>query len=680
MEQSEGAVGIAVHADLALDVMHAVLIEGDLRGLIGWRARRAGSDADRRRLPGAPRRRDTTPASPSCRCRASSRLTCRTVSPSSFTLIVNIPSSITNPSKTRTGHSYLARTGHYDLGLSHPCHGAEIYIAFRLSSFVGWGLAGFMDRRTFLRGLSLVSGSSLLPLLTHCAESDAPDDAGGAVAFRHGVASGDPLADRVILWTRVTPEVEGPVRVRYRVAADPEMTQALIDERVVTDGGRDYTVKVDPVGLSPGTTYYYQFESGGARSPVGRTRTLPVGAVDRLRLAAVSCSKYSNGYFNVYRAVSARADLDAVLHLGDYIYESGSDGELGRAHEPAHEIVTLADYRTRYAQYRGDPDLQECHRQHPFICAWDDHETANDSWSGGAENHQPDSEGDWLLRVAAATQAYHEWLPIRTPDPSLLTRIYRRFDFGDLAELVMLETRLFGRSEPAPSLLNVGIVEDPARTMLGLEQEAWLAAGLAKSRATWRVYGNQTMFAQLHLLNTLGLVSGGIPGNPDQWDGYAANRNRIFDQWAQAGQRNHIVLSGDIHTSWASELTKYPGNPLSYTPRTGVGSVGAEFVCPSVTSGNSAQLDPIADVVRLLNTHIKYVELASHGYVLLDLTSSRAQGEFWFVDTIDTPEFGERFAAGYATPDAGDEGGGHNPLTAVDAPSAPRPDAPPLAP
>jgi alkaline phosphatase D len=536
-----------------------------------------------------------------------------------------------------------------------------------------------MDRRAFLRALGLASGGGLLPLLTHCGDSDAPGD-GVAAAFLHGVASGDPLADRVILWTRVTPASDGAVRVRCLVAADPAMSELRVDAWAVTDAARDYTVKVEPLGLAPGTTYYYRFEVGDTRSPVGRTRTLPVGAVDRLRLAAVSCSSYKDGFFNVYRAVAQRADLDAVLHLGDYIYENGDAGELGRAHEPPHEIVTLADYRLRYAQHRRDPELQECHRQHPFICAWDDHESANDAWSGGAENHQPDSEGDWFLRVAAATRAYHEWMPIRTPDPALLTRTYRRFDFGDLAELVMLETRLFGRSAPAPSLLDVGIVEDPARTMLGLEQEGWLAQQIAASRARWRVAGNQTMFAQLHVLNTLGFVGGGIPGNPDQWDGYAANRNRIFDQWAQAGLRNNIVLSGDIHTSWACELTKFPGNPLSYNPLTGGGSVGAEFVCPSITSGNSPELDPVADVVRVLNTHIKYVELSSHGYVLLDLTPARAQGEFWFVDTVETPEFAERFGAGYATPDAGGEGGGHNPLRAVDTPSEPRPDAPPPAP
>ena len=217
-----------------------------------------------------------------------------------------------------------------------------------------------MNRRTFLQGLSLVSGSSLLPLLTHCADSQAPlDDAGGAVRFAHGVASGDPLQDRVILWTRVTPEIDAPVRVRYRVATDPAMTDVHIDAQVLTDASRDYTVKVDPAGLAPGTTYYYQFVSGGARSAVGRTRTLPSGPVERLRLVSLSCARFNSGFYNVYRAVAGRADLDAVLHLGDYIYENGSAGDLGRAHDPPHELFTLADYRWRYAQYRSDLDLQE---------------------------------------------------------------------------------------------------------------------------------------------------------------------------------------------------------------------------------------------------------------------------------------------------------------------------------
>ncbi len=536
-----------------------------------------------------------------------------------------------------------------------------------------------MNRRQFLRHVGALSGGALLPVLPGCGSSDPVNDA-GKVEFRHGVASGDPLADRVILWTRVTPEVEGPVRVRYRVAADPDMTQVLIDEWTFTDADRDYTVKVDPAGLEPGRAYYYQFQSAGTRSPVGRTRTAPVGDIARLRLAAVSCSQFASGFFNVYRAVAARADLDVVLHLGDYIYENGDAGELGRAHDPLHELVTLADYRRRYAQHRSDPDLQECHRQHPFICAWDDHESANDAWKGGAEQHSSETEGDWRARVAAATRAYHEWIPIRTPDTSDLRRIWRHFSFGQLAELYMLETRLFGRDRQAPSLLNLGEVEDPARSMMGLEQEAWLAAGLAQSRATWRVYGNQTMFAQLHVLNTLGLVSGGIPGNPDQWDGYAANRNRIFDLWAQAGLRNNLLLSGDIHTSWAAELTKFPGNPAAYSPLSGRGSVGAEFVCASVTSGTSPELNPVADVVRLLNTHIKYVELRRHGYVLLDVTPERALGEFWLVDTVDSTAFSETFDAGFATPDAAGPGEGHNSLRRVSEPSAPPAPAPALAP
>ena len=535
-----------------------------------------------------------------------------------------------------------------------------------------------MNRRHFLRRIGALSGSALLPALPGCGGSDPLADAAGPVEFRHGVASGDPLPDRVILWTRVTPKNEGPVRLRCRVAADPQMRDVLIDEWSFTGAASDYTVKVDAAGLAPGRSYYYQFESTGAYSPMGRTRTAPAGDIGRLRLASVSCAQFTSGFFNVYRAVAARADLDAVLHLGDYIYENGSAGNLGRAHDPAHELFTLADYRTRYAQYRSDPDLQECHRQHPFICAWDDHESANDSWMGGSENHDPEIHGSWFARVAAATQAYHEWLPIRTPDAAELRRIWRHFSFGGLVELFMFETRLFGRDQQAPSLLNIGEIEDPARSMMGFEQEDWLAARLAESNATWRVYGNQTMFAQLHVLNTLGLVSGGIPGNPDQWDGYAANRNRIFDQWAQTGLRNNIVLSGDIHTSWAAELTQFPGNPATYGPLNGRGSVGAEFVCSAVSSSGTPGLDPIADVVRLLNTHIKYVELRRRGYVLLDLTPERAQGEFWLIDTVDTTDFSESFDAGFATPAA--EPGGDNPLQRVSEPSTPRADAPPLAP
>lgn len=543
-------------------------------------------------------------------------------------------------------------------------------------------------RRDVLRNASILGTTAALPWLNACGTSSSATvgSADGASVFRHGVASGDPLTDRVILWTRISAPLTATIEVQWRIGADPELNQVLRAGTTTTDAGRDFTVKVDPSGLAPGTTYYYRFEALGTRSPVGRTRTLPVGALDRLRLAFTSCSQYDDGFFNVYGAMARRADLDAVLHLGDYIYENGGQGALGRAHEPPREIVSMQDYRIRYAQYRADPDLQEAHRQHPWICVWDDHESANDSWKDGAENHN-DGEGDWATRKTIATQVYHEWMPIRTPDPADLTRIYRHFAFGDLVDLIVWETRLFGRDRQADNLTQRSVIDDPGRSMMGFEQEDWLAAQITSSQARWRVYGNQTMFAQLHVLNTLlandvvNVELLDIPANPDQWDGYEANRDRIFDQWRSQNVRNNVVITGDIHTSWANELTPSPGDLTQYGPISGRGSMGVEFITPSVTSSGLPEIDTIADVIRLVNTHIKYVETASHGYVLLDITPERCQGEFWYADTIAEPSATERFAAAFVTRDAFSEGqGGWNRLEPAERPTDPRPDAPALAP
>jgi alkaline phosphatase D len=311
---------------------------------------------------------------------------------------------------------------------------------------------------------------------------------GSEAVFRHGVASGDPLRDRVVLWTRVTPGAPGTmVDVEWMIARDARMSRAIARGSMRTSAERDYTVKIDAVGLEPGSTYYYRFAARGARSPVGRTRTLPTRPTSRVRLALASCSNLPFGYFNAYARTAARNDLDAVLHLGDYIYEyaNGTFGDgtaLGRIPMPDREIVALDDYRTRYAQYREDPDLQAAHRQHPFIVIWDDHETANNSWRGGAQNHQPD-EGEWSVRRAAAVQAWREWMPVREL-PGLEYRLYRHFAFGDLADLMMLDTRLEGRDEQVASRDDVAAIERADRQLLGAAQEQWLLETLRDSKAT----------------------------------------------------------------------------------------------------------------------------------------------------------------------------------------------------
>lgn len=318
--------------------------------------------------------------------------------------------------------------------------------------------------------------------------------------FFHGVASGDPLPDGVILWTRVTPDDEtampAPIDVRVRVATDVGLTDVVYDETVQTDADRDYTVKVDVRGLEAGTTYYYAFTALGQNSIVGRTRTAPTEAVERLRFAVVSCSNYPAGFFNAYARVAERADLDAVFHLGDYLYEYDGDtfGE-GRPVEPDKEIVTLEDYRIRHSLYKLDPDLMAAHQQHPFITVWDDHESTNDSYRDGAENHQPGDEGDWTVRKANAKRAYFEWMPIRSPEADVQavadanSRIYRKLSYGGLADVFMIDTRLEARVQPIqPKGDGLGSDIDTTlwasdRDLLGAEQMQWLIDGLTASEA-----------------------------------------------------------------------------------------------------------------------------------------------------------------------------------------------------
>lgn len=276
----------------------------------------------------------------------------------------------------------------------------------------------------------------------------------GAVAFAHGVASGDPREDGAIIWTRVTPENAGPVPVRWIVARNRELTDVVKSGVVNAEEVRDYTVKIDVRGLRPGAPYFYGFRAGDQQSAIGKTRTLPRGRLDRLTMGVVSCASYAHGFFNAYEALAARQDVDVVIHLGDYIYEYGLSGyggdvalRLGRIPDPEIELNSLQDYRRRHAQYKTDSDLQAAHAVAPWIVVWDDHEVANDSWMGGAENHNA-GEGEWASRKRAALQAYYEWMPIREPEQGrAFEAINRSFRFGDLVTLVMLETRLLARTQ-----------------------------------------------------------------------------------------------------------------------------------------------------------------------------------------------------------------------------------------
>ncbi len=448
--------------------------------------------------------------------------------------------------------------------------------------------------------------------------------------FYHGVASGDPLSDAVIIWTRVTSD-SAVVDVEWQMALDTSMTQVVQQGMLSTDASVDYTVKVDVTGLQPDTWYFYEFRAHDKYSIRGRTRTAPVGDIDSLRFAVVSCSNMGHGYFNAYRLIKDRNDINAVIHLGDYIYEY-ADGEYGnvRTLEPLDEIVELSHYRLRHSHYKCDADLRAIHQQYPMMSVWDDHETANNSWNGGAENHNPaDGEGDWFDRKSAGIQAYHEWMPLRKPDPTNDERIYRRISYGDLVDLHLLDTRLIGRDEQD------GANNDPDRTMLGEDQFNWLVDGMDNSNAQWQVLCNQTMMAPLEVF--------GGPINTDQWDGYPAERENLLNSILANNVENAVVITGDIHTSWANDLPR-----SSYDPDTGANSAGVEFVVPSVTSAGL----PISGgeaLVQAFNPHIKYIDLSQHGYIILDVNKQRAQADWYYVNTVENPSIVEDYAIGYCS-------------------------------
>ena len=524
------------------------------------------------------------------------------------------------------------------------------------------------SRRRFLKASAGTAGAITVPaVLSGCfgdddndrntdrdTDSQEPVTRYASFVFGHGIASGDPLADAVILWTRVTPYDDGSgtsldlAEVFYEVATDAAMTNVVSAGSVVTDAERDYTVKIDVTGLAANTTYYYRFNgSDGEASVVGTTKTLPEGSVDSVALAVCSCANFAAGRFNVYQEI-ANSAADAVIHLGDYIYEYGSneypteDAE-GRQPEPTAEILTLSQYRHRYAQYRTDDQLQAAHAAKPFICVWDDHELANDTWLNGAENHDDTTEGSFSERRAAALQAYHEWLPIRTGADNSI--IYRNFDFGELVRLHMLDTRIVARSEQLSyndyvtaegidSAAFTAAMSATSRTLLGSAQSAWLNNSLASSGARWDVLGQQVLMGRMYIpqelllllgqlqatsdsataaalqqqlltsLSELATIKGTIaagyeatltaeqiarvntvaPYNLDAWDGYEVARTALFSlikaAAASRGDVNLVSLAGDTHNAWSSYL--YPVNLL--TGETDTSPLGVEFATPSVTS------------------------------------------------------------------------------------------------
>lgn len=452
--------------------------------------------------------------------------------------------------------------------------------------------------------------------------------------FYHGVASGDPLQDRVVIWTRVTPEKKSTVSVHWEIAESEDFTALVKEGTVTTSASRDYTVKVDVTGLKPGTQYYYRFTALEKTSPVGRTKTLPEGMVDSLRFAVVSCSNWDAGYFNAYTCI-ARKEIDAVLHLGDYIYEYaagryGNEG-LDRKHLPPHEIVTLQDYRTRYAQYHLDEGLRKLRQQHPFITIWDDHEVANNTYAEGAQNHQPDQEGDFEARRNAARQAYYEWIPIREDE-----KHYRSFDFGSLAELIMLDERLEARSKQLDSITDPALNSE-ARTMLGPEQLQWFRDRLLNSKATWKIIGNQVIFSDLDR----SLINPKRPRNLDSWDGYPVEKRKIASHIARNKIKNVVFVTGDTHSSWAFQATVDLGH---YDKPSGKVIVGLEFGTPSISSPNRNERVPDEKVLEeennlmKANSHLKFVNQRDHGYVLLTVYPEKVKAEWFFVEKLLEPD------------------------------------------
>jgi alkaline phosphatase D len=456
--------------------------------------------------------------------------------------------------------------------------------------------------------------------------------------FYHGVASGDPLSDRVIIWTRVTPDDSiSSVDVTWELASTPEFDHIIKKGSIKTSPDKDYTVKVDVDGLNPGSYYYYRFSALDSRSPVGRTKTLPAGAVEMLKFAVVSCSNWQHGYFNAYDRV-AEKEVDVVLHLGDYIYEYGIDNarNVDRRHLPEHEIVTLQDYRTRYSQYHLDVALRKMRQRHPLITIWDDHEVANNSYVEGAQNHQPE-EGDYVARKAAARKAYYEWIPIREGGNH-----YRTFTFGNLAELVMLDERLAGKTKPAEG------VDDPIypqenRSMLGDRQLTWLEDKLDNASATWKVIGNQVMFSDFDR----SAVSPRNPRNMDSWDGYPAEKQKVAQMIKDNNLNNVVFLTGDTHSSWAFEVV---ADPLKRNGQADYKPLAVEFGTTSVSSTNSNESMPDDSVIvreqayLRSNPHLKYVNQRDHGYLVLTLSKNTAQVDWYFVGTILKPDTSETLA------------------------------------
>lgn len=444
--------------------------------------------------------------------------------------------------------------------------------------------------------------------------------------FYHGVASGDPTSSSVMIWTRVTPDSGSlsEVKIYWQVATDLAFTNVIDHGFAYATEDQDFTFKRDVCGLQANTYYYYMFRALGKNSIIGRTKTAPAGDNDSVRFAVVSCSNYEHGYFHAYKEIANRNDCDGVIHLGDYIYEyevgGFSAGLSDRMNEPTNEILTLEDYRTRHSHYKLDADLKRLHQLQPFITVWDDHETANDSYRDGAENHDTGTEGPWNSRKHNGVEAYNEWMPLRKPDITDSIRIWRKLSYGKLLDLIAIDSRLYDRDLQSLADRNVS-----TRKLLGTLQKNWLKTQLLDTMSRYKIICNQVMFAPLEVF--------GIPVNADQWDGYNADRQDLEDHIRTNNLKNVVILTGDIHTSWANDV---PGP--GYNSSTGANSLCTEFVTTSVTSSNFSLPVP-ESIIRTLNPHMKYVRLTDHGYSILDINKSNVQTDYYYTIPVESPTY-----------------------------------------
>lgn len=521
-----------------------------------------------------------------------------------------------------------------------------------------------IERRRLVIGGALGLGALMLP-----AGRSMAAEVLAAKGFTHSVASGEPASDSMLLWTRYVPAGGADeIRLDAQVALDPEFTRVVSGGSVRTAAYRDWTAKLTVDGLKPRTTYWYRFIApDGGKSPVGRTKTLPAGYVARFGLGVFSCSNMPLGWFNAYAHAAARDDLDLWLHVGDYIYEYGlasykeenrvADRDVLPAHD--HEMISLIDYRLRHACYRADPDLQKLHQLAPMVAVWDDHDSANDSWEGGAANHQPQSEGEWSARRAASMQAWREWLPV-SEEP------WKAYHIGSLATLYRTETRLLARTRPAYAELakahkasdpdealrafRDGAWRDPTATMLGSAQESWFAHELKRnaSTAVWQMVGMPTITGRTLMPDEMPeLVRAGagervvnkfrkdvrasrfgVPMWMDRWDGYPAARSRLL-QAAQRADADLVMLSGDSHNAWAYSLAE-DGQPA------GIEFAGHSVTSPGIEKEIGADPKEVARVFVARNPEMAWAETSQRGYMMIDITPKRVTGEWLFMRTVQS--------------------------------------------